>query len=594
MERFLAQIPELVDSDRRWFLYSDLGTLKLDNPEGYDEAIEFWSRFLLKLCRNGLGFSSEGVATHQQEQWQRRRHGHNDGISNTSSVGHDCRSSSDSDDDSKDGEEGDDVLDRIGRQTTDRLLRPVLCLSLNKLASRLSFRGDTPAGLDVVETEMRKRGMLVPAAEFFSTRLRRWAGWAVGVVLPSLPGRFVASLVVGAQVPKGMDSQTLVASPLVGDAAQRILDLHYSTVACPQMDNLMSIREFRRRFATTLCKRSDKQGGASKQRGSSDVLEMSGQDAGVLVKYLFNNRYIDVATVGAAAVHSSSGKQATASTVWADVGGGNETTLIKFASRHTERLAAKQAAVSACEPIGEVDRGVYQVKCTRTLLLKQIEQLETRVSDLDAQIRAALQRKQKNMAMSKLRSKHHIEDSVLTKRMAALEKVEKMYWQLEQSSSDIQVLHAFKAGARALRGLNEQAEDIDVYKAFDDWAQEAAMAAEVEDATRDGFELAMDTTALGIDADAELDAELDAIVAEEKKKESETRSVDKDGVTANQSGNESAESLADALENISITLPASPKKQRPLSLSGIGVEDSPQQGEDSGGQNDNKVPVPAE
>ncbi|KAJ2688015.1 hypothetical protein GGH99_003130 [Coemansia sp. RSA 1285] len=575
MERFLAQIPELADSDRRWFLYSDLGTLKLDNPEGYDEAIEFWAGFLLKLCRNGLGFTSDDAAR------QQRRHGGHDGIGNTGSIGHDGRCSGSSDDDSKDG---DDVLDRTNGHSAAGLLRPVLCLSPNKLASRLAFRGDTPAGLDVVETEMRARGALVPAAEFFSTRLRRWAGWAVGAVLPALPGRLVASLVVGAHVPRGMDPQTLVAAPLVADAAHRILDLHYGAVACPQMDNLMSVREFRRRFATALVKRGGRQCGLS---------EMSGQDAGVLVKYLFDSRHIDVAAVAAAAVHSGGGggKQAAASTVWADVGGGgDETTLIKFASRHAERLAAKQAA---CEPIGDVDRGVYQVKCTRTLLLKQVEQLETRVGDLDAQIRAALQRKQKNVAMAKLRTKHHIEDTVLTKRVAALETVEKMYWQLEQSSSDIQALHAFRAGARALRGLNEQAEDVDVYRAFDDWAQEAAMAAEVEDATRGGFELAMDTTtALGTDADAELDAELDAIVAEQKKEKEkmEAESVDNGRETASQPGDESAESLADALENISITLPASPKKQRPLSLSEVGVEHPPPQGEENG----NKVPVPAE
>ncbi|KAJ1733834.1 hypothetical protein LPJ72_002661 [Coemansia sp. Benny D160-2] len=581
MERFLAQIPELADSDRRWFLYSDLGTLKLDNPEGYDEAIEFWAGFLLKLCRNGLGFTSDDAA--RQQRW----HGGHGGIGSTGSIGHDGRRSGSSDDDSKDG---DDVLHRTNRHPAAGQLRPVLCLSPNKLASRLAFRGDTPAGLDVVETEMRARGALVPAAEFFSTRLRRLAGWAVGAVLPALPGRLVASLVVGAHVPRAMDPQTLVAAPLVSDAAHRILDLHYGAVACPQMDNLMSVREFRRRFATALVKRGGRQCGLS---------EMSGQDAGVLVKYLFDSRYIDVAAVGAAAaVHpgGGGGKQAAASTVWADVGGGgDETTLIKFASRHAERLAAKQAAV--CEPIGDVDRGVYQVKCTRTLLLKQVEQLETRVGDLEAQIRAALQRKQKNVAMAKLRTKRHIEDTVLTKRVAALGTVEKMYWQLEQSSSDIQVLRAFRAGARALRGINEQVEDVDVYRAFDDWAQEAAMAAEVEDATRDGFELAMDTTAaLGTDADAELDAELDAIVAEQKKEneKKEAEGVDDGRESASQPKDESAESLADALENISITLPASPKKQRPLSLSEVGVEHPPPQGEDSGGENGNKVPVPAE
>ncbi|KAJ2495696.1 hypothetical protein GGI11_008352, partial [Coemansia sp. RSA 2049] len=97
-----------------------------------------------------------------------------------------------------------------------------------------------------------------------------------------------------------------------------------------------------------------------------------------------------------------------------------------------------------------------------------------------------------------------------------------------------------------------------------------------------------------------LDAELDAIVAgqkkekEKEKEKKEAESVDNGGATANQPGDESAESLADALESISITLPASPKKQRPLSLSEVGAEHPPPQGEDNGGQNDNKVPVPAE
>ncbi|KAJ2555902.1 hypothetical protein EV175_002163 [Coemansia sp. RSA 1933] len=533
MEGFLSQVPELVDPDKRSFLYSDLSQLRLDNPEGYREAIEFWCRFLLRLCQNGLGYSGERGMPHRL---------HNNG-----------HYQSDSDDDRK---EEDDVLDRINNQTNRESLRPVLCLNTKKLATRLSFRGDTPAGLDVVEEEVLRRATMAPAVEYFSTRMRRWAGWAAGMVLPSLPGRFVASVVMGAQVPKGMDPQTLIASSLVGDMAERILDLHYSNMVCPQIDSLMGIREFRCKFASALAKRSAKQ-----SHDRSNVSEMSAEDASILIKYMSDNRYIAIATVGVAVGDDGGGKESgargeqAASATFAD----GETTLIKFASRRTERIVALSSG-----PISEADRGVYQVKSTRLLISKQVDQLETRVSDLDQQIMGALQRKQKNLAMAKLRLKRHIEENVLTKRVVALENVEKIMWQLEQSSSDLQMLQALRAGTLALRGMNQKAEDMDADKVFDDWAQEAARAGEVEEALQDGSDLvlgAMPVSISGPDVDEQLEAELDVMMATEAKAAEQSANADSKGNTA--------ESLVDALENIYIaqpeplpeTVPAEPQQQ---------------------------------
>ncbi|KAJ1904119.1 hypothetical protein LPJ81_002683 [Coemansia sp. IMI 209127] len=526
MERFLAQTPELADSDKRSFLYSDLSQLKLDNPEGYHEAVEFWTRFLLRLCQNGLGYSGDD-RPHQSH------------ISSSSSEQYQSDS-----DGGKEEEEEEDVLDRINSQKTGRSLRPVLCLSTRKLATRLSFHGDTPAGLDVVEEQMRRRGTMAPAVEYFSTRVRRWAGWAVGMVLPSLPGRFVASIVMGAQVPKGMDSQTLIASSLIGDAAQRILDLHYSDVACPQIDGLMSIREFRCKFVSVLIQRS-----AKRHRGLSSIAEMSAEDASILVKYMSDNRYIAVATVVDTAVGDSEGKESGAKSEKAAAGAAafadGETTLIKFAPRRTERIAATPTA-SSSGPISEADRGVYQVKSTRLLISRQVDQLEARISALDQQIRNALQRKQKNLAMAKLRLKRHIEENVLAKRVLALENVEKILWQLEQSSSDLQMLQVFRAGTLALRGMNQKAADMDADKVFDDWAQEAARAGEVEEALQDGSDLVLDAmpdSVSGAAVDEQLEAELDAMIAA-----TEPAAVDKSET--------SAEALVGALESISIAQPA--------------------------------------
>ncbi|KAJ2213234.1 hypothetical protein IW140_003054 [Coemansia sp. RSA 1813] len=564
MERFLAQVPELVDTDKRSFLYSDLSQLKLDNPEGYHEAIEFWSQFLLRLCQNGLGYSSED-RTHQHRN-------------SSSSSGH-YQSDSDNDD-SKDK----DILDRINGQKTGEPLRPVLCLSTKKLATRLSFRGDTPAGLDVIEEEMRKRGTLAPAAEYFSTRVRRWAGWAVGMVLPSLPGRFVASMVMGAQVPRGMDLQTLIVSSLIPDAAQRILDFHYSNVSCPQIDCLMSIREFRCRFVSVLVRRAAKRDGG-KQNDQLGSAEMSVEDASILVKYLSDNRYIAVATVDTAAGNIEGDKERdarngqAADAAFAD----GETTLVKFASRRAERIAASPTA-SSSGPISEADRGVYQVKSTRLLISRQVDRLEARISALDQQIRSALQRKQKNLAMPKLRLKRHIEENVLAKRVVALENIEKILWQLEQASSDLQMLQAFRAGTLALRGMNQRAEDMDADRVFDDWAQEAARAGEVEDALQDGSDLVLDKmpdSVSGPDVDEQLEAELDAMMAAAEPLADKAQN------------SETAEVLVGALKNISIAQPESPKKQQqPSSRSEQAVVAEPQEVDDS--DEESKVAMPAE
>ncbi|KAI9501328.1 Snf7-domain-containing protein [Coemansia spiralis] len=481
MESFLAQVPELANPDKRAFLYSDLSQLKIDNPEGYHEAIEFWTQFLLQICQRGLGYRSVDKS---------KRH----------AVGESASAP----------EEEGDVLDRISAQKTDSVAAPVLCISTAKLATRLSFCGDTPTGLDMVVEEMAKRKALVPAAEFFSSTVRRWAGWAIGLVLPSMPGRFVASVVMGSQVPVSMDPSALVVASQIVATAQRVLDTHYSQVACPLTDNLMSVRDFRRRFASVVTKQ---------EKETNEHAEMSTEDASILIKYLADSRCIAVATIDMAVGQSTSTKNA----AYAD----GEATLVKFASSRTERIAAGG-------PVTEADRGAFQVKSTKSLISRQVDQLETRISALDAEIRQALGRKQKPLAMAKLRLKRHIEENVLSKRVAALENVERILWQLEQASSDIQLMQTFRAGTFALRGLNRQMEEVDADRVFDDWAQEAARAGDIEDVMGDELLAALPDSVGGPGVDEELEVELDALLAQEQQAEG------------------SAEALADAFGGMSI------------------------------------------
>ncbi|KAJ2878470.1 hypothetical protein IWW38_006312, partial [Coemansia aciculifera] len=54
MQAFLETVSELKAPDRRAFLYSDLGRQKLDNPDGFAEAIAFWTRLLAQAMQERL------------------------------------------------------------------------------------------------------------------------------------------------------------------------------------------------------------------------------------------------------------------------------------------------------------------------------------------------------------------------------------------------------------------------------------------------------------------------------------------------------------------------------------------------------------
>ncbi|KAJ1657548.1 Charged multivesicular body protein 7, partial [Coemansia sp. RSA 25] len=107
MDAFLASVAQLNDADQRAFLYSDLERQKLDNPEGYAEAVGFWAQLLVRACQRGLLSSSPAPAP---------------------------------------AHAGD--------------LPSVLTVDRRRLAQRLAFRGDTPMGLDAVLAELQGNGSL--------------------------------------------------------------------------------------------------------------------------------------------------------------------------------------------------------------------------------------------------------------------------------------------------------------------------------------------------------------------------------------------------------------------------------------------------
>ncbi|KAJ2746434.1 hypothetical protein GGI20_001352 [Coemansia sp. BCRC 34301] len=408
MHAFLASVAELNCSDQRAFLYSDLACQKLDNPDGYAEAVEFWTRLLTRACQRRL-------------------------LSTTPPVS--------------------DKAD---------LLSSALTLDRRVLASRLVFRGDTPMGLDCVVDEMLRTGHLCPVDDYFAPRLRRWAKWLALRVLPY-------NAVAGCPA-------LLVATKLVDEAASRVLAAHRANASCPVTDNVMSLDEFRHAYSRALM--------APEALSSSAA--MSAIDARVLLRHLVDHRHAATSALLDSPSHHSQAAPATA-----------RTELVKF------------AADGSSLAITDADYATYQVVCTRRLLAAQVSALEMRIADLDSEAREALRRQQRPVAAARLRLKRHIETNLLTKRIAALETVERVVLQLQQTSSDLQLMQTLSAGTVALRALNNAAQAIDPDKVADAWEEEAMRAADLEQALAD--------TQVVVD-DMDVEAELEALIAMEEPK----------------------------------------------------------------------------
>ncbi|KAI8320163.1 hypothetical protein GQ54DRAFT_225801 [Martensiomyces pterosporus] len=464
MDALLSRTPELRNADQRAFLYSDLSQQKTDNPEGYQEAVGFWSKFLLRACKSGL--LSPTTSGGSSSSSRRRKRGGN-------STDPQYSSSSDEDDEV-------DVLDRINSDSKEQQPTSVLCIDRKSLETRLTYKGDTPAGLEAIVDEMVRREQLQPIDVFFATAARRWLGW-IASRIPLMPRQLAAMATGGGGHARSKDGSLLVVVPLVEAAAERILDEHYSSISYPLTDSLMSVQEFRERFSTAVSPKAT-------------AAPMASVDADILVKHLVNSGRIIAAPLILNGAGATNGSQM----------------LIKFAASRGQTIS------ESYQPITEADRGAYQVIRTRREIEKQVHVLESRASDLDQQVREALKRKQKPLAIAKLRLKKHLENDVLAKRLGALETIEKVALQLQQTSSDIQLMQALEAGTKTLRGLNEQADLASADRIFDDWAEEALKASEFEGVMNDGAALVQSNlpeSVVGEDVDEELEAELDALVA---------------------------------------------------------------------------------
>ncbi|KIR41477.1 hypothetical protein I307_04026 [Cryptococcus deuterogattii 99/473] len=182
-------------------------------------------------------------------------------------------------------------------------------------------------------------------------------------------------------------------------------------------------------------------------------------------------------------------------------------------------LDADQVAES--HPISEADRGAVSVLNALRRVEKQVVGIEEQISQSHEKAKKYLASKQKNIALSYLRSKKHLED-LLAKRVASSEQLHAVIRSIDQAKGDVEILAAYETSTSTLtKVLAHPSLSLERIAATTDALSEAmANQEEIDQAVRIGGEVAMGGKRVEVDED-ELAKELEALVEEEKQAEQE-------------------------------------------------------------------------
>ncbi|KAG9102734.1 hypothetical protein FRC06_001266 [Ceratobasidium sp. 370] len=368
-------------------------------------------------------------------------------------------------------------------EVTARGLQPVGVLVLRADSQLVDeFRWETvgrPLGvgyaltsLSTPSTSSPASASLIPLARFLSLP------YSIYVPESGLPYR-VASVVVGRPLWWALQQAGLVGSDDVvketwGDfviltnleaAAKAILAAQRAKGAIGPSAALYSFASFRQQFGTV----------APSHSGAS----LSETDVRVLVKHLERDRGCIVVD--------------------------RQADVIKF----VEEGSSEQ------ETITTVDKGILEMATTVSKLQEQVDEIQRRIEERAEKINAMLCKKQKDLALSLLRSRKQLE-MLLKQRLGALETVQTVLMKVESAAGDVAIMKAYETSTSTLKELladpRLQREHID--QTMDNMAEALANHKEVEDAIALGG-VPPDPT-----EDEELANELQALV-EENERESE-------------------------------------------------------------------------
>ena len=109
----------------------------------------------------------------------------------------------------------------------------------------------------------------------------------------------------------------------------------------------------------------------------------------------------------------------------------------------------------APKDITEQDTAVASIKTLMATMAKQVENLENKITELNATAKMALQNKNRVSALSAVRSKKLAEHN-LKQRLDTLMQLEEVYSKIEQATDQVQFVKVMEASTGALRGLHAQ------------------------------------------------------------------------------------------------------------------------------------------
>ncbi|KAI0082613.1 hypothetical protein K474DRAFT_1585221 [Panus rudis PR-1116 ss-1] len=170
--------------------------------------------------------------------------------------------------------------------------------------------------------------------------------------------------------------------------------------------------------------------------------------------------------------------------------------------------------------ISAVDTGLLELKTGVERLEAQVDNIQYQIEQRTEKISAALRRKQKDVALTLLRSRKQLED-LLKKRLASLDTLQSTLLRVEAAAGDVEIMRSYESSTATLRAIlahpSLQREQID--ETMEAMYNANADARDIDEAIQMGTEIAQGD--IGID-NADLEDELQALVKEAERNRQDT------------------------------------------------------------------------
>lgn len=160
--------------------------------------------------------------------------------------------------------------------------------------------------------------------------------------------------------------------------------------------------------------------------------------------------------------------------------------LLRYLSRDVPTLSYdadtvkfKSSTTDGPDPITEEDRHIANVKTTLSSLQAQVDSLSLRAETLQKTAQNAVQAKNRNTALSALKSKK-LAETALQQRRDMLHQLEGVYSKIEQAVDQAQFLQVMQASATTLKTLNQRVGGVERVDAImDDLREQVGQTDEV-------------------------------------------------------------------------------------------------------------------